>query len=308
MEAAKVRLRELRSSRYSPLTKEAYASDWADFERWCESVSRDSLPAHPETVALYLSHRLPTHKVSTLGRRLAAIASKHQLAGLPAPITPMVKMVLHSARRGTRQRVRRKAAISIEELGLVSKWLAGREGLTAVRNRAMILLGFAGAFRRSELVGLDLADIELLDDRVTVSLGRSKTDQEGRGRVLVIPRAQNPQLCAIRALGEWIAARGSKAGPVFPQLRKNVRHGSALTLDRLAGTAVWYALKVAAAGAGLDAAKFGAHSLRAGFVTASADAGADVWDIMATTGHKNVENLGLYVRRAVSRYPLRAVL
>lgn len=312
MAAAKARLVQLRSSRYASATIEGYASDWKHFEEWCASAQRDPLPAHPETVALYLSHMLPAYKVSSLERRVAAIASKHLVAEFPAPITPMVRQVLASARRSKRQKIRRKAPISIEELAKVAEFLATAGSLRAIRNRTAILLGFAGAFRRSELSSLDMADVDLAEDRVTVSLGRSKTDQQGRGRVLVIPRANRAGVCCVRALAQWIGLRGKSPGPLFVGVKRGNRKdipGDELRPDkRMNGAEVYWALRAAAAGAGLDAARFGAHSLRAGFVTASADAGADVWDIMATTGHKSVENLGMYVRRAVPNYPLRAVL
>ena len=167
-----------------------------------------------------------------------------------------------------------------------------------------MLLGFAAAFRRSDLVALDLADVDLSADRLTLSLQRGKTDQEGRGRQLVIPRANRVGLCPVRALAAWLEERGRWPGPLFCQVSKK----DVLVRERMRAYEVRYALVTSAGLAGLDATKFGAHSLRAGFVTAAADAGADVFDIMNVTGHKSVENLGMYVRRSVSRYPLRAAL
>jgi site-specific recombinase XerD len=304
MAAARERLNLLRSTRYSQKTVQAYASDWSGFENWCAAAGKKPLPASPDDVALYLAHSLPTHKVSSLARWLAAIASKHQAAGYPAPVTPSVRQVLSGARRSGRQRVRRKAAITLDELTAISRLLAGEDSLRATRDRAVLLLGFACAFRRSDLISLDLGDVEVAPDRLTISLARSKTDQEGRGRQLVIPRARRVALDAIASLGDWISERGRWAGPLFCQ----VGRADQLERERMSGHEVWYALRSAAERAGLDYRKFGAHSLRAGFVTASADAGADVFDIMAVTGHKSVENLGLYVRRSVQRYPLSKVV
>lgn len=304
MAADRERLTQLQSSRLSPNTLLAYASDWKDFQAWCERTGKRPLPASPETVALYLSHLLPKYRVSTLDRRLAAILNQHGDAGHPGPDTPMVKQVLRSARRSTRHRPERKAAISIEELLSVSNLLASEEKVKSVRDRAVLLLGFGGAFRRSELAGLDLGDIDLGPDRVTVTLARAKNDQEAHGRVLVIPKAKRAGLCPVRALNNWIVERGRWPGPLF--LKTNTR-GTALKRERMQGWAVWWAVKTAAKRAGLDAQKFGAHSLRAGFVTASVEAGADVFDIMAVTGHKNVETLGMYVRK-MQKYPLRAAL
>jgi site-specific recombinase XerC len=218
MAADRERLNELRSSRYSPNTVSAYASDWANFETWCQHTARVSLPADPETVALYLSHLVPNFSVSTMARRLAAIASKHGAAGLAAPITPMVKHVLSSARKSTRKRIARKAAITIEELLCVSNLLASEDKIKSVRDRAALLLGFGGGFRRSDLSGLDLGDIEIAHDRVTVSLARGKTDQRGRGRQLGrLGRLVRPQDC-----GETGRARCSEVRRSFVAGR--VRH------------------------------------------------------------------------------------
>ena len=304
MAAARTRLNLLRSKRYAPKTVEAYASDWARFETWCEKQGKKSLPANPEDIALYLSHALPTHKVSSLARWLAAIASKHQAAGFLVPVTPDVRQVLSGARRSSRQRVRRKAAITVDELAAISKQLAAAGTLRATRDRAVLLLGFGCAFRRSDLASLDLCDIEVASDRLTISLARSKTDQEGRGRQLVIPKARRAALDAVAALADWIVERGRWDGPLFCQIGR----GDRLKRERMTGHEVWYALRTAAKLAGFDQRKFGAHSLRAGFVTAAADAGADIFDIMAVTGHTSVENLGKYVRRAVNRYPLAKVV
>jgi integrase len=304
MVAARERLNELKSSRYAPNTISGYACDWKAFEQWCEHAGKSSLPADPETVALYLSHLVPKFKVSTMSRRLAAISSKHGAAGFPAPVTPMVKHVLSSARRKTKHRVKRMAAISIDELAAVSGVLADDDSLRALRDRAAILLGFGCAFRRSDICALDLCDVVLRKDSIEVTVARGKTDQEGHGHVLVIPGAKRPALCPVKAVTAWIVERGKWSGPLFSKVTMN----DLLTHRRMSGYEVWYALKKATEKAGLDASKFGAHSLRAGFVTASADAGADVFDIMTITGHKSVENLGMYVRRTKSRYPLAAAL
>jgi site-specific recombinase XerD len=305
MAAARARLNLLRSSRYASNTVAAYASDWARFEGWCERAGKKPLPANPEDVALYLSHSLPTHKVSTLGRWLAAIRSRHQAAGLPAPVTPMVRQVLSGARRTGRNRIRRKAAISVDELSAISRRLLAVGTVRAVRDRAVLLLGFACAFRRSDLGSLDLADVEVSADRLTISLARSKTDQEGRGRQLVIPKAAvREELDPVSSLSDWIVERGRWPGPLFSKIAR----GDKVFRRAMSGHEVWYALRTAAEAAGLDYRRFGAHSLRAGFVTTASDGGADVFDIMAVTGHKSVEVLGSYVRRGVHRYPLAKVV
>lgn len=304
MGEARIRLKEFSKTQHAPLTVLGYACDWKDFAGWCASVGRIALPAEEETVALYLSVLAPDRKVSTIERRMAAIAFKHEEAGFPSSTTRRIRAVLAGIRRTNTRPVKQMAAMTVDELRTVVIFLGTQEGKRALRDRAMIMLGFAGAFRRSEIAAFKLSDIDLRDSRVSVTLGRSKTDQQGRGRVLVIPKAQNKELCVVRALREWLAARGPWAGPLFPDM------SGIETVNRqpIGGVQVYYVLRTTAARAGLDASRFGAHSLRAGAITAAADAGADVWEIMAMSGHKSVENVAKYVRRSKAHYPLRAVL
>jgi len=309
LKAARERLGELRGSRHAARTVEAYASDWKHFEAWCVAAKRAALPADPETVALYLSDLAPKFKASTLERRVAAIAAKHLAADLPAPITPTVRSVIVGVRRRARGGVRRMAAITPDELARVLDDIGSaddsrRRVVRAARDRAALALGFAGAFRRSELVGLQLADVEVGKDRVQVTLGRSKTDQQARGRVLVIPRAKRAGLCAVRLVAAWLRVRGDWAGPLFC----NITAADELDRRPLDAHSIYYALREGAKRAGLDSRRFGAHSLRAGAVTAAADAGVDAFSIMELTGHRSVETVARYVRRSVSRYALAKVL
>lgn len=304
MASARARLVQLRGSSHAPRTIAAYADDWKDFSGWCAANARTPLPAEPETVALYLSHLSHIRKVSTLERRAAAIAYRHEFHGFRSPNTLVVREAIAGARRENVQRVRQKAAITVTELTAMSKLLTSEETLRSTRDRALLLLGFAGSFRRSELAGLDLEDLTMHDDRVNVNLARSKTDQLGRGRELVIPRAKRAGVCPVRALHAWIVERGHWSGPLFVDITKR----DALTRDRIEPNVVYYAMRASAKRAGLDWRKFGAHSLRAGAITAAADAGADVFEIMALSGHKSVENVAKYVRRSIARYPLRKVL
>jgi integrase len=282
----------------------AYASDWRDFEKWCNVANRSAIPADPETVALYLGDLSARFKCSTLERRVAAIRNQHFAAGLPSPTTPAVRAVIAGARRHAKSKIRKMAALSIDELLAMSLQLDAEGRTRSTRDRALLLLGFGGAFRRSELAGLDLDDIDLGRDRVAVTLNRSKTDQHGRGRQLVIPRAQRADLCPVCSLQDWLKIRGSKAGPLFT----NVNKADKPTLERIPSGLPYYVVRTVAKRAGIDFSRFGAHSLRAGFCTAAADAGADVFEIMATSGHKSVENVQKYVRRSTAKYPLRKVL
>jgi integrase len=252
----------------------------------------------------FLGKNLHFHP-STLSRRVAAIAWKHDCAGLPNPRTPSVRGVLAGARRTSTVGTSKKAAISVPELLQISEQLASEEGAQAARDRAMILLCFACAFRRSDIALLKLQDIDLTPEGVTVVLRRSKTDQAGEGRTLVIPLANNPKVCPVLALKSWLVERGPSPGPLF--LRIQCRSG-AIVRKPVGGHVVWYALKEAARRAGLDPRRFGAHSLRSGAATAAADNGADIFEIMALTGHKRFDTAYRYVQQSHSKYALRKAL
>jgi integrase len=166
--------------------------------------------------------------------------------------------------------------------------------LIGIRDRALLLAGFAGAFRRSELVGLNREDIDFTADGLVVTLRKSKTDQDGQGRKVGLPYGSNPDTCPVRSLRAWLDASGIAAGPLF---RRVNRHGQLLA-QRMSGAAVALVVKRHAAAAGLDAAKYSGHSLRAGLATSAAIAGASDRSIMAQTGHRSVNMVRRYVRDA----------
>ncbi len=165
-------------------------------------------------------------------------------------------------------------------------------GLIGARDRALILLGFAGAFRRSELVGLDVEDCAFGKDGLTVTLRRSKTDQDGAGRKIGIPYGSNPETCPVRTVQAWLEEAGSDAGPLFRSIN---RHGQVRT-GRLSGIDVARIVKKLAVRAGLDPAKYAGHSLRAGHATSAAIAGASERSIMRQTGHRSVQMVRRYIR------------
>lgn len=305
LEMATTRATEFQGTKNARNTLKAYMSDWRDFEKWCADMGKVPLPADPDTVVLYLSSLAPVRKCSTLERRVSAITHKHKWAALPSPNTQAVHSFLAGARRKSTARVRRKAAITTDELSRVCNYLRKKGGARAIRDRAAILLGFSAAFRRSDVVCPDLEDISLGPDRVAISLWRSKTDQEGKGREMVIPRAKRAGLCVVRALAAWLEVRGDWQGPLFCEI---TRWGEEIEGNRMSADTLYHALRTAAMNAGMDYRKFGSHSLRAGAATAAADDGADVFQIMALTGHKSANMAAQYVRRSVVRYPLRNVL
>jgi integrase len=202
----------------------------------------------------------------------------------------MVRNVLKGIKRvnGTAA-VQKAAALTDDIRAMVS---ATDSGLIGVRDRAMILLGFAGAFRRSELVGLDVEDCEFGKDGLTITLRRSKTDQDGQGRKVGIPYGSNPETCPVRTVQAWMEQSGITTGPLF---RSITRHEK-IRPGRLSGVDVSRVVKKLAKRAGLDAAKYAGHSLRAGHATAAAIAGATERSIMNQTGHRSVQMVRRYIR------------
>ncbi|MFB3779045.1 MAG: site-specific integrase [Bryobacteraceae bacterium] len=272
-------------------TVRAYDSDWKHFTAWCEEHGRQALPAAPGTVALYLSALAGTHKASSITRRLSAISQAHQMAGGEAPAAAAeVRTVLAGIRRAKGTAPRTKAPTLTDDIRRMVAALPA--GLLGVRDRALLLLGFAGAFRRSELVGLDVSDLEFTTEGLVVSLRHSKTDQEGAGRKVGIPLGSNPGTCPVHALRDWLKVSGIAEGPVFRCVN---RHGH-VQLGRLSGYAVALVVKRRASAVDLDAARYAGHSLRAGLATSAAIAGASERSIMAQTGHRSVGMVRRYIR------------
>jgi len=273
-------------------TRRAYRADWRDFSAWCDRNHRAALPALPETVAVYLAAQAGHRKTSTIGRRLSAIAQAHKTAGLDSPTgEAAVRQVLAGIRRrhGTRQ-VGKEAAVTADVRAMVGT-LEG--SLPGRRYRALLLLGFAGAFRRSELVALDAGDVARTRDGLVVMVRRGKTDQEGAGREVGIPYGSTPATCPVRAVGDWLELSGIAEGALF---RPIDRHGN-LRPTRLTDQSVALVVKRAATAAGLNSRIYAGHSLRSGLATAAAQAGVSERAIMEQTGHKSLPVVRRYIRR-----------
>jgi integrase len=250
-----------------------------------------SLPATADTVALYLTNLASTHKPATLSRRVAAILQAHQIAGLESPTSSCkVRLVMAGIRRtkGTAQNA--KTPVLIGDLRRFVEQLPGT--LIGVRDRALLLIGFAGAFRRSELVALDRTDVELTREGLIVTIRRSKTDQGAAGRKVGIPYGCNPDTCPIRSFQNWIEHSGINDGPLFRPIN---RHGQ-MADRRLSDEAVAGVVKKYACSVGLAAPSFAGHSLRSGLATSSAAAGASERAIMNQTGHRSLTTLRRYIR------------
>lgn len=259
-------------------TRRAYAADLREetapgragfpgFREWCRMAGREALPASPTTVCDYLAMLADAGaKVSTIGRRLAAISQLHQAAGYVPPPTHdwAVRQVMAGIRRHHGAPARQKVAISGRQLAsLVPE---DDDRLAALRDRALLLIGFLGAFRRSELAALDVEDVQFTDDGLRVMLRRSKTDQEGHGEPRGVPRKGKLATDPVRALRAWLTASGITTGALWRPIN---RHGQ-LQSGRMSPAAVADVVKRACARMGLDPNDYGGHSLRAGLATAAA--------------------------------------
>lgn len=273
-------------------TRRAYEGDWRDFIEWARWREVDALPAAAASVAMYLTDLAEAGKrPATIERKRAAIAFMHKLYGhespthgaLVAEVVAGIRRTMGAAQQG------KTAAITADVRAMV---MSQSGDLRGVRDTALLLMGFAGAFRRSELVALDIEDIEICAEGLRVNVRRGKTDQEGQGRAIGIPRGIHPETCPQRAYQAWLHAAGISTGALF---RGISCHGKLLA--RLSDKGVARAIKRAAEAAGLDPQLYSGHSLRAGLATSAAAAGALDRDIMQQTGHKRVETLYRYIRK-----------
>ncbi len=285
-------VRSFAEAEKSAASRRAYRSDFRVFSTWCQARGATPIPAAPALVAAFLAAQAKAGmKASTIGRRSAAIRYAHRLAGIEPPTgSEEVKAVLRGIRRtiGTAklQKAPATAQVMRELLAHCPDTPIGK------RDRALLVLGFAGAFRRSELVALQVEDLAEATDGLVVTIRRSKTDQEGAGQEVAILRGV--KLCPVAAVQEWLAAAGITSGPVFRQVARGGRIGDVALSDHAVATII----KKIIIRAGLDPAAFSGHSLRAGFLTSAAEAGASIFRMMDVSRHKSVDTLRGYVRRA----------
>ena len=272
-------------------TLRGYRSDWRDFCGWCEAHAICPLPAAAEVVASYIAERAGKLKVGSIQRRLNAIAEAHKAIGLESPTHhAMVMNTMKGIRRTKGTAPAQKAPALTEDVRAMLE--ATDTGIIGARDRALILLGFAGAFRRSEIVGLEVEDCIFNKEGLTITLRRSKTDQYSAGRKIGIPYGANPETCPVRVLQAWVEQAGIVSGPLF---RSISRHGR-VQVGRLSGIDVARVVKKLVQRAALDPAKYAGHSLRAGHATSAAIAGASERSIMQQTGHRSVQMVRRYIR------------
>jgi integrase len=266
-------------------TQLAYHSDLAHFKSWGGTI-----PASDNLLAEYIAAHANTLAVATLVRRLASISKAHAARGLPSPTrSELVRATLRGIKR-TRGCAQREAKPLLRD-DLLMVLDATGDGLKDTRDRALLLIGFAGALRRSELVGLDVGDIEHVRQGIVLHLRRSKTDQDGQGRKIGIPFGRG-RWCPVAALDAWVVASRIIEGAIF---RPVDRHGR-IHAARLSGEAVSLVIRERTAAAGLDPTRYSGHSLRAGLATSAAQAGVPTWRIRAQTRHASDAMLARYIR------------
>jgi len=276
----------------APNTRRAYAADWQHFTQWCDGRQLASLPAPPETVVLYITDQAGRCKVATLGRRLVAISQVHQAARLDSPtVSIAVREVMKGIRRAHGTAQTQKAPAVLADLRAMLATLP--DSLLGTRDRALLLIGFAGAFRRSELVSFDRKDVQFSREGASLHLRHSKTDQEGQGQLVAIPYGMHPDTCPVKALQAWLRATGITDGPIFRPIGRHSR----VAASRLTSQTVAAVVKRAALAAGLDPALYAGHSLRAGLATQAAASGVEERDIMRQTRHKSVTIARRYIRQ-----------
>ena len=283
-----------KSSR-SAATWRAYEADWKVFREWCESVELDPLPATSHTVALFLAAEAKLRRApATLGRRLSAIRLMHLGAKLPSPHDALeVAEVLRGIRRRWKRPPAQKAPAVDEDIKRMVDAVEPQT-LKGLRDRALLLLGFAGAFRRSELVALDTDHLIERDEGFAVRIASSKTDQEGQGQMVAIPRVEGSSYCPVRAVTDWMVVAGITQGPVFRRLHRGDKVGR----SRLSAPSVALVVKELAGKAGLDAGRYAGHSLRSGFLTSAARNRASIFKMADQSRHKSLDVLRAYVRDA----------
>ena len=289
-------LNNLKSSKANN-TLRAYKSDFKDFGAFCAKHGLDSLPTEPKIVSLYLTYLSKNSKISTLKRRLVSISMVHRLKGHyldtkhPIIIENLmgIKRVKGSIQKG-------KKPILINHLKSIINVIDQQKinEIKKSRDKTMVLVGFGGGFRRTELISIDHEDLEFVPEGVKITLKRSKTDQFGEGMVKGLPYFTNEFYCPVINLKKWLELSKIKSGPIFRRFAK----GSVLTNNRLTDQSVVLFIKDYLNLAGIENKNYSGHSLRSGFATVAAESGADERSIMAMTGHKTTQMVRRYIREA----------
>ncbi|HZQ11011.1 MAG TPA: site-specific integrase [Anaerolineae bacterium] len=271
-------------------TLRAYRAAWTDFAQFCADHDADALPALPETVAAYLTFLAQHQKISTLVSKIAAIRFRHRAKGLPDPThSEVVELVLDGIKRNHGAPPNAKAPVTRAELQRMVN--AFPRNLAGLRNRAMILLGYAADLRRSELVALRVEDVQFLSDRMIVTIRHSKTDQHGAGYAIHIPQMQDEHVCPVRALRAWLRVAAIQSGRLF----RGVDRWGHIRDEALTDKVVALVVKKAAERIGLNARDFAGHSLRRGMITQAGQDQAQAYDVRKVSRHKSDAMLNRYM-------------
>ena len=276
-------LKNLKNSK-AQNTLRAYQADFRDFSSFCAKNGFNPLPTEPKIIALYLTHLSSFSKFSTLKRRIASIKVVHRLKGHYIDTKhPIITENIMGIKRKLGVKQTSKKPILINDLKKIINVIDEEKNeLKKYQNKALILIGFAGGFRRSELVSIEYEDVDFVTEGVKITVIKSKTDQTGIGLTKAIPYFDNKSYCPVISLKKWIEYSNIKNGKVFKVSDKTV----ALTIKKYASIA------------GLDNSKYAGHSLRSGFATSTAEIGADERSIMAMTGHKTTQMVRRYIQEA----------
>jgi len=277
-------IKNLRNSK-SVNTLRAYQSDYNDFSLFCSKNGLQAMPTQPKILALYLTHLSSYSKYSTLKRRLASISILHKTKGHYIDTKhPIIMENLMGIKRTNGSNQKSKKPLLINDLKVLIQAIhqSKEKDLKKTRDKALVLIGFSGGFRRSELVDIDYEDIEFVNEGLKIFVKRSKTDQSGEGMTKAIPYFDNKNFCPVKSLKNWIKVSGLKKGKIFNISDKSV----ALVIKKYANCA------------GLEGHKYAGHSLRSGFATSTAESGAEERNIMAMTGHKSTEMVRRYIKEA----------
>jgi len=278
-------------------TLRAYKSDYKDFVLFCTKHGFNSLPSEPKIISLYLTYLSKSSKVSTLRRRLVSISTIHKLKGHYLDIKhPIIVENLMGIRRVKGSIQKGKKPLLINHLKSIIN-VINKQNIDEVkkaRDKSIVLLGFGGGFRRTELISIDFEDLEFVPEGLKITIKRSKTDQLGEGMMKGLPYFTNPEYCPVINLKKWLELSKIKSGPIFKRFAK----GSSITNNRLTDQTVVLLIKKYLSMSGIDNSNFSGHSLRSGFATVAAESGADERSIMAMTGHKTTQMVRRYIREA----------
>lgn len=282
----------LQHAQMAATTERGYAHDFRTFSRWCLRANRQPLPASSGTLSLFIADQLAGKKVVTVARYASGVDFIHRREGFPSPFDASVHRTLRGARRLRAEQPRQMRPVTIVELREIAAYLKAQDTSVAIRNQAIILVGFASALRRINLAQLRIEDVTFCDEGMLLLIRREKQNREaGAGRIVAVPFGKNPITCPVHSLEAWLKIRGYVPGPLFTRLDNASGQADALSLN-----AVCKIVQQSIAAAGLDAQQRGTHSLRSGFICESGVLGLSTLAISAHVGHKSVDSTAKYFR------------